>query len=45
MEAERKKFERQIEKLNTQMESETTRIEESELMTDELQAFIKKAME
>ena len=45
MDAERKKYERQLEKLHAQMEAEQTRIEEAELMTDEVQDFIKKSME
>lgn len=45
MDAERKKYERQIKKIDTQIEAETSRIEEAGLMTDELQDFIKKALE
>lgn len=45
METERKKYERQIKKIDTQLETESTRIEEAELMTDELQNYIKKALE
>ncbi len=45
MEAERKKYEKQIKKIDTQIEAEQTRIEESELMTDELQDFIKQALQ
>ena len=45
MEAERKKYEKQIKKIDTQIEAEKTRIEEAELMTDELQGFIKQALQ
>lgn len=45
MDAERKKYERQIKKIDTQLEEESNRIQEADLMTDELEAFIKKALE
>lgn len=45
MSAERKKYQKQIDKINAQIEAEKTRIEEAELMTDQLQEFITKALE
>ena len=45
MEAERKKYEKAIKKIDDQIDAEGTRIEEAELMTDELSEFIKKAKE
>lgn len=45
MEAERKKYEKAIKKIDDQIDAEVTRIEEAELMTDELSEFIKKAKE
>lgn len=45
MEAERKKYEKAIKKIDDQIDAEVTRIEEAELMTDELSAFIKRAKE
>ncbi len=45
MDAERKKYEKAIKKIDDQIDAEVTRIEEAELMTDELSAFIKRAKE
>ena len=45
MEEERKKYEKAIKKIDDQIDEEVTRIEEAELMTDELNEFIKKAKE
>jgi hypothetical protein len=45
MEAERKKYEKAIKKIDDQIDAEVTRIEEAELMTDELSEFVKKAKE
>lgn len=45
MEAERKKYARQIKKIDDQIMAEKARIEEAELMTDELEAYIQKALE
>ena len=43
--AERRKYQKQIDKINAQIEAEKARIEESNLMTDQLQEFITKALE
>lgn len=45
MDAERKKYEKHIKKIDTQIEAEKSRIEEAGIMTDELADFIKKALE
>lgn len=45
MDAERAKYEKQIKKIDTQIEAESTRIEEAELMTDALQEYIKQALQ
>lgn len=45
MDAERAKYEKQIKKIDSQIEAESTRIEEAELMTDELKEFIKQALQ
>lgn len=43
--AERRKYQKQIDKINAQIEAEKARIEEANLMTDQLQEFITKALE
>ncbi len=43
--AERRKYKKQIDKINAQIEVEKARIEEANLMTDQLQEFITKALE
>lgn len=45
MDAERKKYEKHINKIDAQIEAEKTRIEEAGLMTDELKEMISKALE
>lgn len=45
MDAERRKYEKQINKIDAQIEAEKTRLEEAELMNDELKDFISKALE
>lgn len=45
MDAERAKYEKQIKKIDEQIEAESTRIEEAELMNDALQEYIKQALQ
>ena len=45
MDAERKKYEKHIKKIDNQIETEKARIEEAGLMTDELKEMITKALE